>query len=166
MKPAALALIFLVFAGTAHAQHAGRDSTKAQKDSAFHAMQDRGRAVMGVDQYTSVHKFEDLTNGGRIELQRAEDDTAGVNQIRRHFLEIAESIRRGDFRAPGLVHATTVPGVDVMMAKRESLRVVMRNLPRGGEMRLTSEDPEVIKAIHEFLAFQRAEHRTEEAHQH
>jgi hypothetical protein len=166
MKFAAAFLVLLATAPVASAQHAGHDSTKAQKDSAFHAMQDRGRVIMGVDQYTSVHKFEDLPDGGRIELQRAEDDTAGVNQIRRHFFEIAESIRRGDFRAPGLVHATTVPGVDIMMAKREALRVVLRNLPRGGEMRLSSEDPEVVKAIHEFLEFQRTEHRTEGTHQH
>jgi hypothetical protein len=165
MKPA-LGLFFLVFAGAAHAQHAGHDSTKARKDSAFHAMQARGRIVMGVDQYTSVHVFEDLSDGGRVELQRAVDDSAGVNQIRRHFQEIAESIRRGDFRAPGLVHATTVPGVDVIMARREALRVVLRDLPRGGEMRLISGDPEVIKAIHEFLAFQRTDHRTEAGHQH
>lgn len=169
MKSTAV-LLFLLATGAstqaALAQHAGHDSTKARNDSSFHAMQDRGRIIMGVDQYTSVHRFEDLSSGGRVELQRTVDDSAGVNQIRRHFLEIAESIRRGDFRAPGLVHATTVPGVDVMMAKRQALRVEVRNLPRGGEMRITSEDPEVVKAIHEFMAFQRTEHRTEDAHRH
>jgi hypothetical protein len=166
MKLATATLILLAIARTAHAQHAGHDSTKAQKDSAFHAMQSRGLFVMGVDQYTSVHKFEDLSNGGRIELQRAVDDTAGVNQIRKHFREIGEAFAHGDFRAPGLVHATTVPGVEVLVAKRDALRVVMRNLPGGAEMRLTSTDPDVVKAIHEFLEFQRTEHRTDAAHQH
>ena len=166
MKLAAIVLILLASGQVAQAQHAGHDSTKAQKDSAFHAMQNRGQVVMGVDQYTSVHKFEDLPDGGRIELQRDVDDTAGVRIIREHFREIAESIRNGDFRAPGLVHATDVPGVDVIMANRKDLYVVIRNLPRGGEMRLTTKNPAVVKAIHDFLAFQRTEHRTEPGHQH
>ena len=166
MKLATVAFMLLASVQVAHAQHAGHDSTQAQKDSAFHAMQSRGQAVMGVDQYSSAHKFEDLPNGGRIELQRDVDDSVGVRKIREHFIEIAESIRQGDFRAPGLVHATTVPGVDVMMARRNALRVVIGNLPRGGELRLTSEDAEVVKAIHDFLDFQRREHRTGEAHQH
>ena len=166
MKLAIVVLALMAYGQTASAQHAAHDSTPARKDSAFHAMQRRGQSVMGVDQYTSAHKFEDLSDGGRIELQREVDDTAGVNQIRKHFMEIAESIRRGDFRAPGLVHATTVPGVAVMMAKRNALRVVIRNLPRGGELRLSSDDPEVVQAIHDFLAFQRTEHRTGEGHQH
>ena len=166
MKLAAVVLILFASGQTAHAQHAGHDSTKVQKDSAFRAMQTRGRFVMGVDQYTSVHQFEDLPDGGRIALQRAVADTDGVIQIRKHFQEIGEAFRQGDFRAPGLVHATAVPGIEVMMAKRAALRIVMRDLPGGGEMRITSADPDVIRAIHEFLEFQRTEHRTGENHQH
>ena len=40
----------------------------AAQDTSFAAMQRRGKIAMGVDQYTSVHKFDDLTNGGRVEL--------------------------------------------------------------------------------------------------
>jgi len=31
-------------------------------------MQSRGAHVMGVDQYTSAHVFEDLPDGGRVVL--------------------------------------------------------------------------------------------------
>ena len=48
-------------------------------DSAYSAMQERGQMVMGVDQYTSIHHFDDLPNGGRITLVRAADDTAGAS---------------------------------------------------------------------------------------
>jgi hypothetical protein len=44
---------------------------------------------MGVDQYTSVHRFDALPDGGRIELQRAHDDSAGVAQIREHLRQVA-----------------------------------------------------------------------------
>ena len=41
-----------------------------QSDTAFASMQSRGEVVMGVDQYTSAHVFEDLPDGGRIVLDR------------------------------------------------------------------------------------------------
>src|SRR6478672_9598741 len=54
-------------------------SAKAKDDdSAFAAVQKRGAAVMGVDQYTSAHVFEDLPDGGRIVLERKDTtDSAG-----------------------------------------------------------------------------------------
>ncbi|MGH7503075.1 MAG: hypothetical protein ACREL7_15215 [Longimicrobiales bacterium] len=44
----------------------------------FAAMQQRGHVAMGVDQYTSVHVFEELPDGGRIEFQTDVADTAGI----------------------------------------------------------------------------------------
>jgi hypothetical protein len=40
------------------------------QDSSFAAMQRRGKIAMCVDPYTSAHRFDDLADGGRIELQR------------------------------------------------------------------------------------------------
>ena len=49
----------------------------AAQDSSFSGMQNRGRQAMGVDQYTSAHRFDALADGGRIELQRETEDSAG-----------------------------------------------------------------------------------------
>lgn len=130
-------------------------------DSAFAAVQSRGKDVMGVDQYTSQHVFESRPDGGRIELQRQEDDSAGVAQIRRHLGEIVEQFRRGDFSAPFAVHAQEVPGARVMAAKADRIRYTVRSLPRGGEVVITSHDADAIAAVHEFLAFQRSDHRAD-----
>jgi hypothetical protein len=137
-----------------------------QSDSSYRALQDRGRQAMGVDQYTSAHQFESLANGGRIELQRQEEDSAGVAQIRRHLQEIVLAFRRGDFRTPAMVHAMKVPGTEVMTARKDRIRYEFHELPRGGEVRIVTEDPEAVLAVHEFLAFQRVDHRTGESHQH
>jgi hypothetical protein len=128
-------------------------------DTAFAALQERGRVGMGVDQYTSTHLFDSLEDGGRIELQRDVEDPEDVAIIRAHLREIAEAFARGDFRTPGFVHAQEVPGTRVMAARREHIRYTFRELPRGGEVRITTRDPEALAAIHEFLAFQRREHR-------
>jgi hypothetical protein len=128
------------------------------RDSDFAALQRRGAAAMGVDQYTSSHVFEALPDGGRIVLQRQTDDSAGTATIRAHMSTIAEQFRRGDFAVPGFVHAQGVPGTDVMTSHRTRISYRADTLPRGGQVQITTTDPAALTAIHEFLAFQRREH--------
>ena len=131
---------------------------EAEGDSAFAGVQARGEHAMGVDQYTSTHVFESLPDGGRIALQRDTDDSAGTEQIRRHMQQIAMAFRSGDFSLPGFVHARDAPGTAVMSAKREAITYTVEALPRGAALRLESRDSAAILAIHQFLAFQRADH--------
>lgn len=128
------------------------------RDTAFAAMQQRGKRAMGVDQYTSTHHFEALSDGGVIRLVRDVDDSAGVAQVRAHLREVARAFAAGDFSTPGFVHVRTVPGTQVMSAKRSVIRYTPRDVPRGAELRIATRDPEALNAIHEFLAFQRTEH--------
>lgn len=132
------------------------------KDAAadFAAMQERGRMVMGVDQYTSAHVFEDLPDGGRVVLDRdVTGDTSGVATIRQHMRDIAAAFRAGDFAKPFQVHAQVVPGTAVMRDRRAAIAYDVIERPRGGEVRIRSTDPAAVAAIHEFLAFQRSGHR-------
>lgn len=127
-------------------------------DSAFAAMQERGKAVMGVDQYTSTHHFDASPDGGRIELQRDVADSVGVARIRAHLRAIAVAFKAGDFSQPAAVHMKDVPGARVMAAKRDVITYEAHDLPLGAELRIRSRDPEAIRAIHDFMSFQRTEH--------
>jgi hypothetical protein len=137
-------------------------SQAAHHDSVFKALQNRGARVMGVDQYTSSHRFETLADGGRIELQRDVDDSTGVRTIREHLQTIARQFAAGDFSASATVHARDVPGTAELRARRAAIRYVFRPLPRGGEVRIRTRDAAALRAVHEFLAFQRSDHRTGE----
>lgn len=129
------------------------------RDADFAAMQERGRMVMGVDQYTSAHVFEDLPDGGRVVLDRdSPADTSGVATIRLHMRDIAAAFQAGDFTKPFQVHAQAVPGTAVMQARRTAIAYEVIERPRGGEVRIRSTDSVAVAAIHEFLAFQRAGH--------
>jgi hypothetical protein len=132
------------------------------EDRSFAELQARGHVAMGVDQYTSSHVFESLPEGGRIALERDEADPAGVTRIREHMREIAGAFARGDFRVPGFVHARDVPGTAVMSAKQAAIRYTVDTLSRGAELRIVTSDSAALGAIHEFLAFQRHDHRTGE----
>ena len=133
------------------------------KQDDFAAMQARGAHVMGVDQSTSAHVFEDLPDGGRVVLERADSaDTAAIQTIRAHMRDIASAFRAGDFTKPFQVHAQTVPGAGVMAAKRAVISYAVVDRPRGGEVRIRSTDAAAVAAIHEFLAFQREQHHAAE----
>lgn len=133
---------------------------KAPADSSFARLQQRGETAMGVNQYTSQHVFEPLPDGGRIVLQRKEADSAGEAVIRAHMQKIASAFAAGDFTIPGFVHAIKeVPGTAKMRALRSEITYTARELPRGGEVVIATRNPEAVAAIHDFLAFQRMDHR-------
>jgi hypothetical protein len=116
--------------------------------------------VMGVDQYTAHHVFEDAADGGRIVLDRDDaSDTTAIAVIRTHMRDIAAAFTRGDFTAPGLVHARDVPGTAVMGARRDTISYAAVIRPRGAEVRIRTSDSVAVRAVHEFLAFQRMDHR-------
>lgn len=170
IRPLLLALAAAALPGSLAAQqghdHAGHAAHHAQAkpDSAFAALQARGHQAMGVDQYTSTHRFDALPDGGRIELQRDGDDPDGVATIRAHLRAIADAFARGDFGTPATVHAQAVPGTEVMAARRAAIRYEYHDLPRGGEVRIVTGDAEALAAIHAFVAFQRGDHRAGGVH--
>lgn len=165
MKIARSRIASLILLSTAVAAIAcAREETPAQDaaivtDSSFAALQERGAAAMGVDQYSSSHVFEDLPDGGRIVLQRDSADATGTATIRAHMEDIAGRFAAGDFTIPGVVHAQEVPGTTVMAERKAKIRYASDTLPRGGQVRITTTDAAAIKAVHEFLAFQRVDHR-------
>jgi len=147
-----------------HAQSRERRPLDAAADSGFAGVQRRGAVVMGVDQYTSRHVFEPLPDGGRIELERSVDDSVGAAQIRRHMLMIARQFSAGDFCLPGIVHDREVPGTRVMAERRALISYTVESLPRGSAVRVRSSDSAAVRAIHEFLAFQRQDHHASARH--
>jgi hypothetical protein len=121
-------------------------------------MQGRGQVAMGVDQYRSTHQFEALANGGRIELQKNDSDPRDVAAIRSHLKEVMSKMRRGDFSTSEFVHAQEPGGARVMAARKDFIHYSYGDLPRGGEIRMTTTDAEALHGIHAFIAFQQNQH--------
>jgi hypothetical protein len=140
------------------AMHGGNSSTPTP-DSLFSALQARGKMAMGIDQYASAHKFDVLPDGGRIALEMKGGDSLAVAQIRAHMKLIEHAFQAGDFSTPEFVHARSMPGTDVMSRNKALIRYTYADLPRGGEVRITTTDPGSLAAIREFLTAQRGDHR-------
>jgi hypothetical protein len=148
-------LALIVFAACSR-----HDTSRVEADSSFARLQQRGETAMGVNQYTSQHLFEPLPDGGRIVLRREKSDSTGEATIRAHMQTIATAFARGDFALPGFVHAMSdVPGTARMKELRSDITYSVLDLPRGAEVVISTKNPDAVAAIHEFLAFQRMDHR-------
>ena len=143
------------------AQHAAMHGggSAAMPDTSFVALQARGKMAMGVDQYASAHRFDVLSDGGRIALEMKGGDSLAIAQIRAHMKLIEHAFQAGDFSTPEFVHARAMPGTDIMSRNKALIRYTYADLPRGGEVRITTTDSVSLAAIRNFLAAQRGDHR-------
>jgi hypothetical protein len=67
----------------------------------------------------------------------------------------------GDFNVPMLVHARKdVPGTAVMSMLRDQLHWDLQDTARGAKITITADNQPALVAIHEFLRFQIADHKT------
>lgn len=121
----------------------------------------RGDAVMGFSHAKTTHHFLLKPDGGVIQVEANEaNDAASRDQVRRHLKHIAKKFSEGDFTAPMLIHAQTPPGVPAMRSLKTEIKYEFEELERGGRVRISTNNPEAVKAIHEFLRFQIKDHQT------
>lgn len=125
------------------------------------AVDARGDQAMGFSHEKSAHHFHLFSDGGAIEVVANDpNDTTTRDEIRMHLFHIAGSFADGNFNLPMFIHDTVPPGVPVMESKARAITYAFVPKPSGGQVRIMSTDPDAVKAIHEFLAFQIDDHRT------
>ncbi|MEO6726337.1 MAG: hypothetical protein ABIP14_13695 [Blastocatellia bacterium] len=152
---------------SAHTQHQDKAADKAKSsttqnhDGHHGGVNQRGDQAMGFSHEKTTHHFRLKADGGVIEVEaNAADDTASRDQIRTHLSHIARKFAAGDFTAPMFIHSQTPPGVPAMKQLKAEVKYQFEELERGGRVRITTTNPQAIKAIHEFLRFQIEDHKT------
>ena len=119
---------------------------------------------MGFSPEMTSHHFLLLKHGGAIEIEASNpDDLADKEAIRDHLVKIAGMFSEGDFQLPMFIHATVLPGVDTMKRLRNQINYAVESAPKGAWLRITTANPEALKAVHDFLRFQIADHRMKDS---
>jgi hypothetical protein len=126
------------------------------------ASDQRGAMVMGFDQTRTTHHFLLFTDGGAIEVSVNDAaDAKNRDAIRSHLPHIAKMFGDGDFDAPMLVHdSKNVPGTTVMGERKNAIRYHYVETAQGGRVDIVTTDPAALAAVHQFLKYQIAEHKT------
>jgi hypothetical protein len=117
---------------------------------------------MGFDQARTTHHFLLFNDGGAIDVGVKESgDTKNRDAIRSHLPHIAMMFGEGNFEAPMLVHdSKKVPGTKLMTERKGVIRYQYVQTATGGRVNIVTSDPEALAAVHTFLKFQIAEHKT------
>jgi len=125
------------------------------------AVHQHGDHVMGFSHEKTTHHFELHQDGGSIEV-RADDlkDTESREEIRGHFRHIVQMFAAGNFDAPMLVHSQNVPGTATMTRLKDQIHYELEETSRGARIVITADNKEARNAVHEFLRFQIADHKT------
>ena len=130
-----------------HSHHAGVDQ--------------RGDHVMGFSHEKTTHHFRLFADGGAIEVEANDPkDTASRDLIRAHLGHIAQMFAAGDFNAPMLIHDRVPPGVTTLQQLKKEVTYQLEKTDRGGKVRITTQNGEALKAVHDFLRFQITDHQT------
>ena len=121
----------------------------------------RGDQVMGFSHAKTAHHFRLYADGGAIEVtaNRAED-TESRDEIRKHLEHIVTMFAAGNFSAPMLIHAENPPGTAEMKRLREAIQYKLEPTEKGASIHITTKDADAVRAVHEFIRFQIADHET------
>jgi len=122
-----------------------------------------GDEAMGFPHNKTTHHFRLYSDGGAIEVTVNDSkDSQNLLAIRSHLTHIVTMFSNGEFSIPMFIHDQVPPGVLVMKEKRAEISYTFEELPSGGRVRIKTTNPEALKAVHDFLRFQIADHHTED----
>jgi hypothetical protein len=125
------------------------------------AVNSRGDHAMGFSHEKTVHHFRLMKDGGTIEVTSNDGkDTESRDQIRMHLKHIAASFSAGNFDMPMFIHDQMPPGVTVMKRLKSQIKYEVENIPAGARVRISTGNPEAVKAVQDFLRFQITDHQT------
>lgn len=162
----ALALVLIVSGRFGYAQHSDMPPgmthephlAEMNKDAALKA---RGARAMGFDQDKATHHFVLTDTGGLIEVDANDPrDLVTRDSIRTHLSTIAREFASGNFDKPFATHADVPPGVPELRRLTNAIAYTFEPTDRGGRVRIVSANANAIRALHAFLRYQVAEHRT------
>ncbi len=136
------------------------------KEAAQHQadLEKHGDEAMGFPHDKTTHHFRLYSDGGAIEVTVNDTkDSQNIQAIRSHLTHVVTMFSNGEFSIPMFVHDKVPPGVPVMKGKRAEISYSFEELSAGGRVRIKTRNPDALKAIHEFLRFQIADHHTGDA---
>ena len=119
----------------------------------------KGAEVMPFDLEQTMHIFEKNEEGGRQQvIADNAEDSEQIELIRQHLAQEADRFAEGDFHDPSMIHGEQMPGLPALMAGAENIQIEYSEIADGGQILYTTDDPELIDAIHLWFDAQLSDH--------
>ena len=119
---------------------------------------ERGADIMGFDLDRSTHIFEKIESGGRQQVVSDDNDAEQIQLIQAHMAEIAMQFSNGDFHGPEHIHGEHMAGLHDLIMGHEKLNIEYSDIEAGGQILYTTEESEMVNAIHAWFDAQVQDH--------
>ena len=140
----------------------GSDQDLAERQE---AVAEAGAEVMPFPLDETTHIFTDTQSGGRQDVV-ADDptDVTSIEAIRSHLVEEASKFQTGDFSDPEAIHGSALPGLAALEAGFDQIDVELLETATGAALTYTTQDPELVSAIHLWFEAQTSDHGSHAEH--
>jgi hypothetical protein len=141
-------------------------TSEKQEDNQNHSdhykmVMENGEKEMGFSQTATTHHFLIMKDGGAIQVEANDSkNTNDRDKIRVHLAEIAKQFQNGIFTTPFAIHGQVPPGVPEMDNLKNEIRYGYEETEKGARVRISTDNPKALAAIHAFLKFQIEDHQT------
>jgi hypothetical protein len=124
-----------------------------------------GGEVMPFDLEATTHRFAS-TETGLVQTVTVDSpgDREQIALIRDHLEEEAGRFARGDFDDPTTIHGQDMPGLAELRAGAGSIDIRFETRDDGARLIYTSDDPELIDALHRWGDAQVSDHGAHAEH--
>lgn len=114
---------------------------------------------MPFDLEATTHTFTKTDDGGvqRVTADDPDDGTQ-VDLIRAHLIGERDRFARGDFDDPARIHGMDMPGAAELSSGYREITVRYDEVSAGAELRYTTDDDDLVAAIHAWFDRQVMDH--------
>lgn len=154
MKQAALYSIGLLFFSTlayAEEQASPQRMSEVQHQRQF-------QVPYATDQ--ALETISKTVHGGVMHvISKTPDDAEQIKKIQDYLSNMASNFGKGDFSETERMHGADMPGLrQLKTAKTDDIRYEYKSLPNGAQIHFTTEYPQFVQALHEWLDAQAKDH--------
>ena len=149
-----IGLGLLIFSASAVAEM----TTPLPADSAV--AKPRRQEVVSYAAERALESFSKTVHGGVMHVvAKSEEDTDQIRLIQDSLKKTAADFSRRDFSTTEKLHGTDMPGLRrIKNAGLDDIRYEYKSLPNGAQIHFSTEYPELLQALHEWLDAQSKDH--------
>jgi hypothetical protein len=120
---------------------------------------ERGAEVMPFDLDATMHQFGPAEDGTvQTVVALDPDDEEQVTLIREHLEEEAARFSEGDYNDPAAIHGEDMAGLAELSAGADAIAVAADDLPSGGRITFSTDDPDLVDALRRWAEAQTEDH--------
>ncbi len=109
-------------------------------------------AVTSFDLARTIQTFSLVGNGGVLDIVSTDGDPGQIASIRSHLRERGQAFARGDVPTPASLPQGSLLSIAELRAGATRVAVVFGELPAGGRLNFTTQDPALLPVLSFWLA--------------